>query len=505
MNGLEKKSNLLALSLLGVIAAIQGSGPNISSTALVGASRGLDMVAGTQAIAASAQTLAIAASVISTGLLADRIGRRTVLVAALLLGAIGNLTIMVAPNALMYIVGQALTGVGLGAAYAAAFAFIKIVATPDKIAAAMGTFAAVTGTFTVIFTFLGGTLASANWRLAFVLLPVMSLLSCVAVLALLPKTPPLPHAKHSIIGQIFLALGLVSLLYGISQLATSLTGFNTWAPIVLGVMLLALFVLSQAKGKNPFFPVSLFRKPLFLAAIAAGFVYNFGNAVAFLQMTNLWQYVVGLNTSQVSIWQLPLLLAGIVAALIFGRLMTKGMSTRVTLLIGAVMTSAGFIGLYLARAANDLLAFVPGAVLVGAGVIIASLPYGTLILSQAPEKYFGPVTSSRTTFGQLFFSIGLAFSTVIIDQLTRGGVVQKLTAAGVPADQIGTGLSAVTAFAADGTTPSTSLGQEALKSASASYIDSFGSMMLIAAALTLVVGIAGYLLVTHANKHTDHQ
>ena len=264
MNGLEKKSNLLALSLLGVIAAIQGSGPNISSTALVGASRGLDMVAGTQAIAASAQTLAIAASVISTGLLADRIGRRTVLVAALLLGAIGNLTIMVAPNALMYIVGQALTGVGLGAAYAAAFAFIKIVATPDKIAAAMGTFAAVTGTFTVIFTFLGGTLASANWRLAFVLLPVMSLLSCVAVLALLPKTPPQPHAKHSIIGQIFLALGLVSLLYGISQLATSLTGFNTWAPIVLGVMLLALFVLSQAKGKNPFFPVSLFQNLSFL-------------------------------------------------------------------------------------------------------------------------------------------------------------------------------------------------------------------------------------------------
>ena len=62
------------------------------------------------------------------------------------------------------------------------------------------------------------------------------------------------------------------------------------------------------------------QKSLLLAAILAGFVYNFGNAVVFLQLTNLWQYVNGLKTLEVSLWQLPLLLSGIIAGLVTGRL-----------------------------------------------------------------------------------------------------------------------------------------------------------------------------------------
>ena len=46
--------------------------------------------------------------------------------------------------------------------------------------------------------------------------------------------------------------------------------------------------------------LSPFKNPVFLAAIMAGFIYNFGNAVVFLQLTNLWQYVTGLKTLEVS-------------------------------------------------------------------------------------------------------------------------------------------------------------------------------------------------------------
>ena len=56
-----------AIPLLGAMAAIQGADPNIASTALVGVSRGLDMAGGLLALAASISTLALSASVISTG------------------------------------------------------------------------------------------------------------------------------------------------------------------------------------------------------------------------------------------------------------------------------------------------------------------------------------------------------------------------------------------------------------------------------------------------------
>ena len=60
------KKPALALAFLGVIGALQGSDPNIASTALVGAARGLDM--GSTSLAASISTLALAATAISTGL-----------------------------------------------------------------------------------------------------------------------------------------------------------------------------------------------------------------------------------------------------------------------------------------------------------------------------------------------------------------------------------------------------------------------------------------------------
>jgi MFS family permease len=71
-----------AVPFLGVVGAIQGTCPNIASTALVGASKSLDMAGSTQALAASVQTLAVAASVITTGFIADRMGRRRTLMAA---------------------------------------------------------------------------------------------------------------------------------------------------------------------------------------------------------------------------------------------------------------------------------------------------------------------------------------------------------------------------------------------------------------------------------------
>jgi len=70
-------------------------------------------------------------------------------------------------------------------------------------------------------------------------------------------------------------------------------------------VIIGAFFVHESRDEHRFFPVSLFRSPMFLAAICAGFIYNFGQAVAFLQVTNLWQYVNGLKTAQVALWQLP--------------------------------------------------------------------------------------------------------------------------------------------------------------------------------------------------------
>lgn len=490
-----KKASALAVPLLGTFCAIQGAAPNVASTMLVGASRSLNMTGSTQALAASMQTLAIAATVITTGLMADRLGRRHVLMGALVVGGVGTIVVSIAAATWMYFLGMAIVGVGMGALYGSSFAYLKAVVPANRLAGAMGLFTAVSMVGTLVLTFAGGSLTAINWRVAFLIFPVVNLIGLFLVPLILPTQPRVKGGSLDVLGQLLLGLGVVSFLYGVSQLAKSLTSPGTLIPIALGIVLLAVFAVWESKYSGHFFPMELFRAPLFLAAICFGFIYNFGNSIAFLQMTNLWQYVNGLKTSEVSLWQLPLMLAGIVSGLVTGRVMSKGMTNRRAGFIGGAMTVVGFVLLGLLHSSKGLLGFIPGSVLIGAGVVTAAVPYGNLILREAPAKFLGPVSSSRTTFGQFFYSLGFALSTVLIDKMTVGGTVQKLTDAGVQPNQLSTGLDAVTAFAANGTQPSTSLGQQALSDAVTSYGTSFrNTMLIVAVAIAAVTVLSSILL-----------
>lgn len=489
-----KKVSALAVPLLGFFAAVQGAAPNVASTMLVDASKALHMSGSTQALAASMQTLAIAATVITTGLLADRLGRRRVLMAALIVGGAGTIIVSLAAATWMYFLGMAIVGAGLGAVYGASFAYLKAVVAPNKLAGAMGVFTAVIMVSTLVLTFVGGSLTAVNWRVAFLIFPVCSIIGVILVPLILPKEPKVTGGSLDVFGQVLLGVGVVSFLYSVSQFAKSLTSPGTLIPLGVGIVLLAAFAIWETKYSGHFFPMELFRSPIFLAALCFGFIYNFGNSVAFLQLTNLWQYINGLKTSEVSLWQLPLMFAGIIAGLATGRAMSKGLSNRAAGLIGGSMTAVGFVFMGLLHSSKGLVGFLPGAVLVGAGVVIASVPFGNLILREAPARFLGPVSSSRTTFGQFCYTLGFALSTVLIDKLTVGGIVDRLTDAGVQPNQISTGLDAVNAYAANGTQPTTSLGQQALSSAVTSYGDSFRTTMFIVAVAIAVVTVLSTIL-----------
>ena len=490
----------LAVPLLGIMGAIQGSAPNINSTALITLSRDLNMTGGAVALAASIQTLFVAATVITTGLLADRLGRRRVLLVALLVGASGSAVSALAPVSGVYFIGQALTGIGLGAVYGASFAYIRAVAQPGKLPAALGVFGATIGLASLVVMFVGSFLVGVNWRFAFLVTAVLAVGAFLLVPLVLPPEPALKNVKLDVIGQVLLALGIIGLLYGVSQLGRSLTSPETLLPLGIGAVLFILFFVHETKSKNAFYPVGIFKSPLFIAAILVGFVYNFGTAVSFLQLTNLWQYVTEVSTRDIAFWQVPLTAAGVMSALLTGKRMSKGLSNRTVMLIGTLVTTAGFVMLALVSSQKSFVAFLPGTLTAGAGLFMIAIPFGNLIMRVAPPAQFGPVTSSRTTIGQFFYSIGFAMSTILVDRLTIGGVVRRLEEAGVQPDSIGTAVTSVNTFARAGTEPTTKLGKEALADAVTSYAGAFTTVMMVAAALILVAGLVAVVLVRKSGE-----
>lgn len=484
----DARKPLIPLLFLGLLAAIQSADPNISSSALLTAGKALDM--GTlSALAASISTFVLAATVITTGMMADRLGRRKILIAALLLSAASDLVVALAPDVYVYLIGRALAGVGLGAVFGAAFAYVKTFASgKGGLPAALGLFTAASSLFTLVITFLGSSLVGVDWRLAYVVVPALSLVSIALVLALLPTDGP--RAAHQgpwdFTGQLLLAVGIIVFLYGVSHATNGLTSPLTVIPVLAGAAILGLFALwMRKKGEDGVFPIRLFREPVFIAAILVGLVFNFSNGVLLLSFSNLFQYANDLKGLSLSLMQMPFLLAGIIAALVVGRMRGAGrISQRGAVLVGTIVLAGGlalFAVTAMSRPSNVLF-FLPALIITGFGLIIPAIPYGGLFLQEADEKHYGAVSSSRTTVGQFWYALGLAGSTVLIDGLTRNAVSNKLgPSAGTELEQ----------WSATGGKPSTS---SVLPDAAFAFSASFAVTMVVLAVTVVVAGVAAWLL-----------
>ena len=279
-------------------------------------------------------------------------------------------------------------------------------------------------------------------------------------------------------------MGIIVFLYGVSHATNGLTSPLTVIPVIVGAIFLGLFALwEHRKGEDGFFPVRLFREPIFIAALLIGLIYNFSSGVVLLSFTNLFQYANELKGFALSGMQIPYLLAGVLAALVVGRMRGSGrISQRGTVLIGTIVMVSGFV-LFAVTALSrpsNVLVFLPALILTGIGIIMPSIPYGGLFLQEADSKHYGAVSSSRTTVGQFWYALGLAGSTVIIDTLTRRSVSEKLGPSGV---------QELNQFAASGGKPSN---PSVLTDASFAFSSSFAVMMIVFAVLVAVCGVVAW-------------
>lgn len=493
------KHALYAILLLGFLGGIQTTDPIISSIALVDAAKALHFSSQTTALASSISTLALAATVIATGLFADRIGRKLLLMIALMVVIAGDLLVAASMNSPMYLTGRVIAGVGLGAVFGAAFAYVRAIA-PDRIGSALGQFGAAGGIITMIGGLLGGTLVTTNWRMAYLVVPVLCCIGIILVPRMLPKVAKITASKIDYPGIILIGLGVIGILYGVSNASSSLSAPGTWAPILTGMLALLGFVFVEKHSQSPIFPIMLFKSPVFVVGAVSVLVWNFAQAVVVLQLSNFWQYIQHYTPTMVTFGQLPMSLLGVVASIIAGRSLAKGKSPGSRILLGFSLMTAGFLLFAILPQHVSYFMYIPALMCIGFGLPYVVVPAGQLFMSESPAKFLGPVTSSKTTIGQFGYSLGLAGSMVLVSSLTDGGITKKLIASGVPPSQTGQGLDAVTTYVNTGVHIHTQVAQDALRAAAGSYSIAFSSAMFIAAGITVSAGVFSYFLLLKASK-----
>jgi predicted MFS family arabinose efflux permease len=487
-----------AVILLGLLGAIQVADPLISSLALVKASDELNFTASTQSLAAGISTLALAATAIPGGMLADRYGRRLLLALSVLVATVGQL--MTASAGLLipgadaaiaaYLIGRVITGVALGVTFGASYGMLRNVASAKSLGPAMATYNIVNGIIPVIAMVLGGVLIATNWRLAYLILPVISVIGFFLVKPILPKIDKLPASKVDYLGMLLVAIGIAGLLYGLSNATNGFGHPSFYVPVIVALISLAAFGIRENRTKSPVFPIKLLTHPAFLGAVVMGIFWNMASASMSQMLPNIWQYVTHIPAALLGAASLPMSAAGIIGSVIAGTFLGKGSKPRTTATIGYSLMVIGFFTYILLSPTSGYFMFLPGMLIAATGWMMNATSQGNLFITLAPAKFYGPVTSSKLAVGQFGYALGLTGSTVMVSLFTLSGV-DKATKGAVAGDA---NWDAITSYLATGSTTNSALSAVSTADLAGIYTSAFISTISIVAVVTAVAGAVMYIL-----------
>jgi EmrB/QacA subfamily drug resistance transporter len=288
---------------------------------------------------------------------------------------------------------------------------------------AFGIWGAIAGSGASIGLILGGVLTQTlSWRYSMYVNLVFATIAIIGALALLHNQAPAVKPKLDIPGVLSVSAGLFSLVYGFSHAETTSWGNHiTIAFLVAGTLLLALFVLIQARSRNPLLPLRIVtdrNRGASLLSIAIG-----GAAILslLLFLTYYLQQARGYTPIRTGVAFLPLSAAVVIAATIATNKLRPRLGPRPLVVAGMLLGSGGMLLLTRLTVgssyAGDIL---PALIMLGLGfglVISTSVNSATLGVRAADS---GVASATVSAAQQIGGSLGTALLSTVATSAIAG-------------------------------------------------------------------------------------
>ncbi|WP_314414450.1 MFS transporter [Streptomyces kroppenstedtii] len=355
-----------------------------------------------------AYTLVLASLLMLAGSTADRIGRRKVFMAGLVVFTVGSVLCSLAPNLESLVAFRMIQAVGGSMLNPVAMSIITNTFTdPRERARAIGVWGAVVGISMAAGPLVGGLLVdSVGWRSIFwVNLPV-GLAALLLTLRYVPESRAPKARRPDPVGQLLVIALLGSLTYAIIEAPSSGAGKVL---VFGGIALAALVTLLwyEPRRDEPLIDLRFFRSVPFSGATVVA-VSAFAALGGFLFLSTLYlQNVRGLSALDAGLWMLPMAAMTFVCAPLSGRLVGNR-GPRLSLLIaGTTMTVSGVLfAAFEAETANVTL--VIGYVLFGLGFGFVNAPITNTAVSGMPRAQAGVAAAVASTSRQIGQTLGVA-------------------------------------------------------------------------------------------------
>jgi EmrB/QacA subfamily drug resistance transporter len=391
--------------------------------------------------------LVFASFMLPAGALADRFGRKRVMLAGVGLFCAGSTLAALAPNASVLIAARAVMGLGAAASEPGTLSMIRHLYTDEgHRARALGIWAAVSGVALAAGPLIGGTLVGLwSWRAIFWFNLFFGLVALVAGAIVLPESSDRGVGRLDLGGFLLGATGIGAATFAV--MTGESNGYATWwvdALFAVGLVGLGGFLLVERRVKYPMLDVRYFRRPAFAGANVIALTSYFGVFSIFFFVA-LYLQEVGTSTGYATaIDFVPMALAIIIASLAVGRWVAE-VGPRLPMIVGCVLAGVGIIWTDLVLTPSS------GVSTIGWPLALAGLGFGTVIvpvtstaLSSIPASRSGMAASMTNTSREL----GAVAAVTILGSIVNGqltvNLLRRLTQIGIPKAFQGLVVAAVT-------------------------------------------------------------
>ncbi|HEV2637825.1 MAG TPA: MFS transporter [Actinocrinis sp.] len=375
-------------------------------------------------------TLIFAGLLFTWGILADRLGRKRILMLGMVLFGLSSLLCAYAGSPGELIAARSAMGFAGAAIMPSTLAIIANVFPRHEQGRAIGVWAGSVGLAIAIGPVVGGALLDSFWWGSVFLINVPIVVVAFLCMAFwVPESRNPDPGRLDPVGVLLSMAGLVGTVYGVIHGGDKgdWGDIGVLAPLAGGIILLALFVLWERHTDHPALDVRLFGNRAFSAAVVSVALSFFAMMGGLYFFSFYLQSVRGYKPLEAGLWMLPFAFAQVIFSPLSSS-MVKRFGARTVAGTGLFGIGVTFLLYQLVTVTSPM--WIYGLIALLQGIMMANVmpPATTTVMSSLPRERAGVGSSVNNTVRQVGGALGVAVLGAVLTSSYRNVVQPRLDA-----------------------------------------------------------------------------